>query len=413
MEVLQIVNRIANLQRKCYNAVMIKRDMAENLELLAKKFPVVSVMGPRQSGKTTLVKAVFPGKDYVSLEDPDTREFALSDPRGFLASYPAGAIFDEIQRAPDLFSYIQTLVDEKEEPGYFILTGSNNYLLQEKISQTLAGRVAILKLLPLSIGELSGAGYGVQNYEEYLYKGLYPRIYDKDIEPEFWYPGYIQTYIERDVRLIKNITDLGSFQKFFKLCAGRTGQILNLSSLGNDCGITHNTAKAWISILESSFIVFLLPPYHESFNKRTIKSPKLYFYDPGLAASLLGIETEKQISTHYLKGSLFESLIISELFKSRFNSGLKPNLYYWRDSSGNEVDCLLDRAGMLSPIEIKAGKTVAGDFFKGLKFFRKLAGEKAGSSYLIYGGNEIQKRADGKVLGWRNAYSVFADEEKL
>ena len=404
---MQIVNRIDNLQRILYYYHMIKRKMAEKLKVMAKKFPVVSVMGPRQSGKTTLVKAVFPEKDYVSLEDPDNREFALSDPRGFLASYPAGAIFDEIQRAPDLFSYIQTLVDAKELPGFFILTGSNNYLLQERITQTLAGRVAILKLLPLSMEELFDTGYEINNYEEVLYRGLYPRIYDKDIEPELWYPGYIQTYVERDVRLIKNITDLGAFQKFIKLCAGRTGQILNLSSLGNDCGINHNTAKSWISILESSFIIFLLQPYHESFNKRIIKSPKLYFYDTGLLTSLLGIESEMQVSTHYLKGNLFESLIISELLKSRFNSGLQPRIYYWRDSSGNEVDCLLENAGRLTPVEIKSGKTVAADFFKGLNLFGKLAGDKVSRSYLVYGGNDIQDRAVGKVLGWRDVNSIF------
>ncbi len=391
---------------------MIKRQMEAKLVNLATKFPVASVIGPRQSGKTTLARVAFPQKSYASLEDPDTREFALSDPRGFLASYPDGAIFDEIQRTPDLFSYIQTIVDNEQHPGFYILTGSNNYLLHEKISQTLAGRVAILRLLPLSIEEVKFAGYKTERCEQYLFQGLYPRIYDKKIEPETWYPNYIQTYIERDVRLIKNITALSAFQRFLKLCAGRTGQILNLSSLGNDCGITHNTAKAWISILESSFIIFLLQPHHANFKKRLVKSPKLYFYDPGLLSSLLGIESEKQLSTHYLKGNIFETMIISELFKYRLNRGLLPHIYFWRDSSGNEIDCLIDSAGILSAVEIKAGKTVVADYFKGLNYWRSLTGDKTEQTSLIYGGNEMQKRAQGNVISWSNTASVFSGQTK-
>jgi uncharacterized protein len=386
---------------------MIARKMHEKIVELAGKYPVVSVIGPRQSGKTTLVKAAFPEKSYVSLEDPDTREFAQSDPRGFLSVHPDGAILDEVQRAPYLFSYIQTIVDQEQRSGSYILTGSNNYLLQENLSQTLAGRVAILKLLPLSMEELTGAGYQAVNYEEYLFKGMYPRIYDRLLDPEIWYASYIQTYIERDVRLIKNITDLGAFQRFVKLCAGRIGQLLNLSSLGSDCGISHNTAKSWLSILESSFIIYLLQPHFENFNKRLVKQPKLYFYDPGLAASLLGIESEDQLITHYLKGGLFEALILSELAKYRFNRSFEPHLYFWRDNKGSEVDCIIEHKNSLIPVEIKAGKTVNADFLKMLNYWSALAAEKAGPSFLIYGGNESQKRSQASVIGWHEAVKVY------
>ncbi|MDW7730419.1 MAG: ATP-binding protein [Bacillota bacterium] len=381
--------------------------MQDKIIELAGKYPVVSVIGPRQSGKTTLVRATFPEKRYVSLEDPDTREFAQTDPRGFLSTYTASVIFDEVQRVPHLFSYIQTIVDQKQKSGQYILTGSSNYLLQENLSQTLAGRVAILKLLPLSIEELIDAGYPVNNYEEYIFKGLYPRIYDHQLDPEMWYAGYIQTYIERDVRLIKNITDLSAFQRFIKLCAGRIGQLLNLSALGSDCGISHNTAKSWLSILESSFIIFLLQPHFNNFNKRLVKQPKLYFYDPGLAASLLGIESEDQLDTHYLKGGLFETFIISELAKFRFNRSFEPQIYFWRDNKGSEIDCIIEHKNKLIPVEIKAGKTIGSDYFKMLNYWSALAAGKAGPSFLIYGGNESQSRSQGQVIGWQDAVKVY------
>lgn len=387
---------------------MITRRMQEKLIDLAGKYPVVSVIGPRQSGKTTLVRATFPEKRYVSLEDPDTREFAQSDPRGFLTTHSDNVILDEVQRVPQLFSYIQTIVDRGQQSGQFVLTGSNNYLLQESLSQTLAGRVAILKLLPLSIEEIVNAGYQTNNYEEYIFKGLYPRIYDHLLNPEIWYANYIQTYIERDVRLIKNISDLGTFQRFIKLCAGRIGQLLNLSSLGNDCGISHNTAKSWLSILESSFIVFLLQPHHENFSKRLVKQPKIYFYDPGLAASLLGIESEGQLNTHYLKGGLFETFIIAELIKYRFNRSLEPQLYFWRDNKGSEVDCIIEFQNSLIPVEIKAGKTINLDYFKMLSYWSSLAAGKAGSSFLIYGGNESQRRSQAYVIGWHEVTKVYS-----
>jgi predicted AAA+ superfamily ATPase len=386
---------------------MVKRALSEKLKKMALKFPVISVIGPRQSGKTTLVKNVFSDKEYVTLEDLDVREFALDDPRGFLATYNKGVVIDEVQRAPGLFSYIQTITDSRKKSGQFILTGSQNILLQENISQTLAGRVAILKLLPFSLDELKNTDYYPNSSGDYIFKGSYPRIYDKKINPIDWYPNYIQTYIERDVRLIKNISDLHAFQKFIKLCAGRVGQVLNLSSLGNDCGITHNTAKSWISVLESTYIIFLLSPYYKNFNKRLIKMPKLYFYDTGLVCSLLGIQNKQQLTTHYLSGSLFETFVLSEIIKYRFNKGLEPRCYYWRDKTGNEVDCIVEVSGLLLRIEIKSSKTIADDFFNGLSYWNKVAGRTKGYSYLIYNGQENQMRSLVQVIGWKNISSIL------
>ncbi|MFH1838056.1 MAG: ATP-binding protein [Candidatus Kuenenbacteria bacterium] len=386
---------------------MINRIIGNKIKKLALKFPVVFLIGPRQSGKTTLVRNIFPKLDYVSLEDLDTRDFALRDPKGFLASFRKGVILDEVQRVPNIFSYIQTIVDEKNVSGQFILTGSQNILLQENLSQSLSGRVAILKLLPLSFEELKNTQKKINSIEQYLFNGFYPRIYDKKITANDWYPNYIQTYIERDVRLIKNIGNLSAFQKFIKMCAGRIGQILNLSSLGNECGISHNTAKSWLSVLESSYIVFLLKPYYKNFNKRLIKMPKLYFYDTGLACSLLGIQNEKQLSTHYLKGGLFESFVISEIFKKQFNSGAEPSCYYWRDKSGNEIDCLIEEGGKLLQIEIKAGKTISSDFFSGLQYWKKIVGKNNTNFSVIYGGDIDQKRTDVKIINWKNISSIF------
>lgn len=386
---------------------MVKRILSKKLKSLASKFPVVSVTGPRQSGKTTLVQSVFSDKKYVNLEDLDTREFALNDPRGFLAACGKGAIIDEAQRAPALFSYIQTAVDRDKKAGRFILTGSQNLLLQENVSQTLAGRIAILKLLPFSIEELNGTKYEPDSAEKHIFKGAYPRIYDKKINPRDWFPNYIQTYMERDVRMIKNISDLNTFQKFVKLCAGRTGQVLNLLSLGNDCGITHNTAKSWISILESTYIVFLLQPYYKNFNKRLIKMPKLYFYDTGLACSLLNIQNKQQLSTHYSKGGLFESFVLSEIIKYKFNRGLEPHCYYWRDRTGNEVDCILEEGKSLLSIEIKSSRTIANDFFDSLKYWSKTIGKVKNRPYLIYGGKESQKRSFAQVVSWKDVSSIL------
>lgn len=384
----------------------IPRQLSQKAQQLAKKFPVVAVLGPRQSGKTTLVKEVFPKHPYVSLEDIDTRTFAQEDPRGFLAQYPNGAVFDEIQRVPDLFSYLQGVVDRSKRPGQFILTGSHNYLLSQSLTQTLAGRVALLTLLPLSLQELSSS-QAPKNLEAHIFSGFYPRIYDQHIAPTDWYPNYIKTYIEKDVRLIKNISDLNTFQKFLQLCAGRVGQILNLTGLGNECGISHNTAKAWMSILESSYILFLLPSFHKNFNKRIIKMPKVYFYDTGLACSLLGIESEQQLSTHYARGSLFESMIVADLMKQRFNQGLPPHLSYWRDRSGQEIDVIAEVGSVRRAAEIKLSSTIADAFFKGLRYWQSVSGDLPKDSFVIYGGEAMQKRRHATVLPWKETQKIF------
>lgn len=388
--------------------MFIQRIASSTLRKTARQFPVVALTGPRQSGKTTLVQKTFPGKSYISLENIDAREFAEGDPRGFLAHYPKGAILDEVQRAPGLFSYIQGIVDRKKISGQFILTGSQNFLLHERITQSLAGRVAFVTLLPLSMEEVSARGALASDYSTYLFTGLYPRLYEAAVEPRAWYGNYIQTYIERDVRQIKNITDLGTFQLFLKMCAGRTGQLLNLSSLANDCGITHNTAKSWISILESSFVVFLLRPHHVSFNKRLVKMPKLYFIDPGIACSLLGIEDKRQLESHPSRGSLFESLIITEMMKYRLNRGRSSQLYFWRDKTGHEIDCLLEMGRRILPVEIKSGKTIVDDYFRDIRYWNELAKHSKGDASVVYGGLENQRRSDGTVLSWQQSADIFS-----
>ena len=295
---------------------MIKRNIKNLIVKSCKEYPVISIIGPRQSGKTTLVQNMFPKKPYVNLEDIENREFALNDPKGFLAQYNEGAIIDEAQKVPELFSYIQTIVDKKRKNGMYILTGSQNFLLMEKVSQTLAGRTAIFKLLPLTLSEISKQkGFLNKSIEDILHKGLYPKLFIQKMNINFYYSNYIQTYIERDVRQIKNIGSLSKFQKFLKLCAGRTGQLLNITSLANDCGITFHTANDWLSVLETSFIIFLLKPYYKNYNKRMIKMPKIYFYDTGLLCALLNITDAKQLNDHYLKGGIFESFVISEFIK--------------------------------------------------------------------------------------------------
>ena len=378
----------------------IIRDMEEHLAYIAKKFPVVTLTGPRQSGKSTLVKKIFSEKNYVSCEDPDIRLFARQDPRGFLKTYAQGVI-DEAQKVPEIFSYIQTAVDQQDEPGQYILTGSSDFLLFDRITQSLAGRTAVLRLLPFSLGEIYPFR-PFEDYEYFLFTGFYPRIYRQDIPPEEFYAGYVQTYIERDVRALKNISDLGQFQLFLKLCAGRTGQLLNMSSLGNECGISHTTVKSWISVLEASYVIFLLRPHHRSFNKRLVKMPKLYFYDPGLAAYLLDIQKLEQIKTHYLRGALFESMVINEMIKKRFNHGKQANCFFWRDKKGNEVDCLIERGDSLLPVEIKAGRTITSEYFKGLEYLSKLAGDYLGRSFVVYGGDTNQKRTNADVLSWKS-----------
>ena len=388
---------------------LIPRTMAPKLRSLAKKFPIISVMGPRQAGKSTLVKSTFPHLRYLSLESPDTREFALSDPRGFLLDLEKGAILDEVQRAPELFSYLQEAVDAQGGMGKFILTGSQNFLLQEKITQSLAGRVGILKLLPFSLRELTSGDLAPKEPESLLTDGCYPPLHVRKIAAGDWYSAYVQTYLEKDVRQMKNISDLNSFHRFLRFCAARHGQILNLTSLANDSGLAVNTIKSWISILEASFILFLLKPYHQNLGKRLIKSPKLYFTDPGLAAYLMGIETVEQVKTHALKGALFEGLILSDFLKERYAAGRESNLYYWRDIPGHEIDCILEHGGHASAVEIKSGKTIAPDYFGGLKKWAELSGTPATRCHLVYGGKENQKREAGRVWSWIWAGEINQD----
>jgi predicted AAA+ superfamily ATPase len=377
---------------------MIGRAIAPKIVSLAQKFQVITLTGPRQSGKTTLVRATFPDLPYVSLEEPDIRQIALTDPRGFLSNYPAGAILDEIQNTPELFSYIQRIVDENRRI-HFILTGSSNFLLMEKISQTLAGRTAVLHLLPFSFTELEPlAG----PYESLIFKGQYPRIYDRDISPTDFYPSYIQTYVDRDVRMIKNIGDINSFIRFTQLCAGRIGQPLNYASLANDAGISPNTAKSWLSILESSYILYRLQPYHRNFNKRLVKSPKLYFYDTGVACSLLGIREQEQVNLHYMKGSLFENLILNEFIKRSFNRGENRQPYYWQENHGKEIDCLLVNGERVTAVEFKSGKTMSTSYFDNLKYWQSIAALPENQGYVVYGGEQSMQTGAGTFISWRN-----------
>ncbi|MGD9822875.1 ATP-binding protein [Desulfobacter sp.] len=379
---------------------MIHRTVSDKTLQLASQYPVVTVTGPRQSGKTTLCKMLFPDKSYVSLENIDDRQFALNDPKGFLNKFPDGAVIDEIQRVPDLLSYIQTIVDEHQHEGMFIITGSQQFELMQHLSQSLAGRTALIRLLPFSIEEAYGQK-AFSSLENTLYTGFYPRIFDKNLNPSEAMLFYVNTYVERDLRQLINIQDLSKFEVFLKLCAGRTGQILNLTSLGNDAGINHTTVKRWIGVLEASYIVKLLRPFYKNFNKRLVKSPKLYFLDSGLVSFLLDIQNETQMASHPLRGPIFEGLVVSELLKKRFNAGLTDNLYYFRDNTGNEVDIICDRGQELIPIEIKSGQTISSDFFKGLRFLRNLT-DNIHRSYLVYGGNENYKREGFEVVGWQD-----------
>jgi uncharacterized protein len=381
---------------------MIGRNLAEQLDALSRQYPVVTVTGPRQSGKTTLVKAVFPEWAYVSLEAPDIQEYASRDPRAFMETHPERVILDEVQRVPELFSYIQTHVDQMGREGVYVLTGSFNFGLMEGISQSLAGRVAVLELLPLAFSEMDRAGLVPDSIEALMAAGAYPRIYDRGLAPQQWYANYVTTYLERDVRQLKNVTDLSLFQRFLKMCAARSGQILNLSSLGDDCGVTHNTARSWLSVLEASYVVYLLKPHFQNFNKRLIKSPKVYFCDTGLLCYLIGISDPDMLLTHASRGQVFETWVISELLKGRLNRGIRDNLYFWRDNTGHEIDCIVDQGEHLLALEIKSGKTISEDFFKGLRFWSRISGADARKMVLVYAGLMDQKRKEGTVLSWRS-----------
>lgn len=388
---------------------MIPRNLKLKCEQLAKQYPVIALLGPRQSGKTTLAMSIFSAHEYVTLEDLDIREFAKTDPRRFLKTFQnkKGVILDEIQHVPDLLSYIQTYVDQNPVSGAIILTGSQNFLIHQAISQTLAGRIAILTLLPLSIEELNAHHLLANSADDLLFTGFYPRIYAKKLSPAEWYTNYVSTYVEKDVRMIKNIPDLLTFQRFLKLCAGRIGQLVNFSSLGNDCGIDQRTVKSWLSILEMSYIIFLLPPHFENFSKRLVKMPKIYFYDPGLACSLLGIDSVEQVKSHYLRGGLFESMIISDFIKQKYNAGVLPRIYFWRDKHGHEVDCIIEQKNQRIPIEIKSGQTISSDYFDALSYWNTLAKAPISSGYIVYSGEEKQEREKGTVISWKKISSIF------
>lgn len=342
------------------------------------------------------------------MENPDLRNFALTDPRGFLENYPNGAILDEVQRVPELFSYLQEILDNSKKKGLFILTGSNNFLLQESISQTLAGRIGYLTLLPFSVTELSAAKKLAANDNALMLKGFYPPVHFQKIPVIDWCPNYIRTYLERDVRQIKNISSLIVFERFLSLLAGRCGQELNLTALSSETGVDVKTIQSWISILESSYVIYLLKSHHKNFSKTIVKRPKVYFYDTSLVCSLLRVTNIKHLESHPLRGAIFECFIVSEMVKQRTNKGLPINLFYWRDKTGHEIDVIIDEAGKLLPIEIKSAKTYNDGFIKNLSYWITLSGEK--KSFLLYAGNVSQKRANGlSISTWKSYFGI--DEE--
>lgn len=386
--------------------MIIRRNISGHIRKMLEQFPIVSLTGPRQSGKTTLLKTDFPEYKYYNLERLDHREMISADPLGFLYSVGIKVIFDEVQNLPDLFSYIQVVSDERSIPGQYILSGSQSFLLNERISQSLAGRVNINQLLPFDITELDSLKN--LSIEQVIFKGFYPRLYDYNISPQDFYPSYLQTYIERDIRTLKAVENLQSFSRFLSLCAGRIGQVLNLSSLANDAGIAVNTAKSWLSLLESSYIIYFLQPYYRNYNKRLIKSPKLYFYDTGVASSLLKLSNPGMVGSHYLYGALFENLIISEIIKFNYHSGKRPLVYYWRESNGMEIDCIIERGhNEIVVLEIKGGQTFSKDFLKNLKNFPQGDSSIKTSKMLLYAGDSAYQSADIQVTNWKKFPSLI------
>ena len=398
---LTFLHRISILTR------MIPRLLEKKIRTLCAQFPIITLVGPRQAGKSTLAKMAFPSHAYVSLENPALLSRALDDPLEFLTQYPQGVIIDEAQRAPQLFSYLQEIVDTEKKMGHYILTGSQNFLLFSKISQSLAGRVGLITLLPFSISELPTP---LPKLNTLLWQGCYPPLYDRNIPAPDWYQSYIQTYIERDVRQSINIQDLHTFHRFLRLCAGRVGQLINFTDLANDVGISRNTVKAWLSVLEASYIIYFLNPYHENFSKRVIKQSKLYFYDTGLAASLLEIHKPDDINTHFARGPLFENLIVSEVYKAFSNQGRIPKLSFWRDHSGKEVDLIIESGTTLSIIEMKSGLTVTASQLSQLTYFKTLVPpDQIRQAYLVYGGDEAYKWKDIHVTGWQQAITQITE----
>lgn len=375
---------------------MIEREIAPRLRSLFEQYPIVTVTGPRQSGKTTLCRETFPHLSYANLEEPDLREFAQTDPRGFLAQFPDGAIIDEIQRVPELLSYLQVIVDEHGGTTQFVLTGSEQFPLADAVSQSLAGRTALLKLLPFSLAERRRIG-GSTEIDDLIFSGFYPRILDRGLEPRQALGDYFETYVERDVRRLGGVRNLTNFRRFVRLCAGRVGQLVNLSSLGSDAGVKHPTIREWLTILETSFIVFQLPPFHANLGKRLIRSPKLYFHDVGLASYLLGIEHADQVATHPLRGALFENLVVGEIMKHRLHRGLQPNLSFFRDAKGLECDVLYESGQGIAAIEIKSGATVNTDFFSSLNRIQDIVPDVTAKA-VVYGGMDRQTRSDCDVV---------------
>lgn len=380
---------------------MFHRAARAAIDRLARVFPIVAITGPRQSGKTTLARSVFAGKPYLSLEDPDEREFATRDPRAFLARFPHGAVLDEAQRAPDLFSYLQGLVDGRGRMGDFLLTGSQQFGLHAGITQSLAGRAGLVQLLPLSLAELAAGRAMPPSLGSAMWRGGYPAVHARGMEPTDWFANYVATYVERDVRQLIAVRDLALFQRFVRLCAARSGQLLNLSSLAADAGISHVTVREWIGVLEASYLVVLLRPYHRNHGKRLVKTPKLYFLDVGLAAWLLGIRDATVLDTHAMRGALYETYVITEIVKHEFNAGRTPELYFWRDSGGHEVDLLMPSGGQWQPIEIKSGTTYGADWSAAAKRWQALAGRESRAPIIVFGGEGGYERDGCRIVGWR------------
>ena len=384
----------------------IERQLSPAIRNLSRMFPIVAVTGPRQSGKTTLVKHEFSSHPYVSLEDPDEMEYANADPRGFLDRFSEGAIFDEAQRAPKLFNYLQSITDAKRKMGRYVLTGSSQFSLVSGITQSLSGRVGAVTLLPFSVGELLASGETDVSLEDLLVKGFYPPLYDRGIDSHTWYSNYVSTYVERDVRQLINIRDLRTFQAFLRVCASRSGRLINMSSISQDIGISHNTVRAWLSILEASYIIYFLTPYLPNIAKRQVKTPKMHFIDTGLLSWLLGIRDPAQIDLNPMKGQLFESFAVSELLKSRFNRAEPSDLCFYRDTSGLEVDVILERGTKITPIEIKSSRTMKADLLRGVEKFSSMAGDATAGSALIYAGDESRKWRETDIISWRDIGSL-------